>query len=97
MEQPALRFLIVRIIIHAIEFEQQLRALRTGGHIGNGSTENHLRTHTEVSTEICLGNLTTFIGGIYIEEMAVLSPIRICVGTIVKLDRRPPQVTISSS
>ena len=97
MEQPALRFLIVPIIIHSIEFEQQLRALFTGGHIGNGCAEDNLRTYTEISTEICLGNLTTLIGCIDIEEMTVLSPIRIFVGTIVKLDSRPPQVTISSS
>ena len=94
MQQPAIRFLIVPIIIHSIEFKQQLRALRTGGHIGNGSTENHLRTYTESSTEICLGNLTTLIGGIDIEEMTVLSAIRISVGTVVELGSRPPQVVI---
>ena len=94
MEQPALHLLVVPIVIHAIELEHQLRALRTGGHIGNGSTENHLRTHTEVGLEISFGNLSAFIGSIYIEEMSILGAIRIFVGTVVELGSRPPQVAI---
>ena len=97
MEQPALRLLIILIIIHAIELEHQLRALWAGGHIGNGCAEDNLRTHTEVGLEISFGNLPAFIGGIYIEEMSILGAIRIFVGTVVELDSRPPQVTISSS
>ena len=99
MQQPALRFLVVPIVIHAIELEHQLRTLCRfiDGHIGNGCAEDNLRTHTEVCLEISFGNLSAFIGGIDIEEMSILGAIRIFVGTVVELGFSPPLVTISSS
>ena len=99
MEQPALRLLIVPIVIHAIELEHQLRTLcfRSDGHICNGCAEDNLRTHTEVGLEISFGNLSAFIGGIDIEEMSILGAIRIFVGTVVELGFSPPLVTISST
>ena len=94
MEQPALRLLIILIVIHAIELEHQLRTLFASGHIGNGSTENHLRTHTEVGLEISLSYLPALFCSIHIEEMSILGAIRIFVGTVVELGSRPPQVAI---
>ena len=98
MKQLTFSFLIILIIIHTIEFKQQLRTFSAAamGHIGNGSAEDYLRAHTEISTEISFCNLSALVGSIDIEKMAILRAIRIFVGAVVELDGRPPQIAIGT-